>query len=149
ASNSLGDLLDAVDYAASQPGVAAVSMSWGTREFAGETAYDDHFNHPGITFVAAAGDSRGTMYPAVSPNVVGVGGSSLGVDATGARRGETVWNNGYGAGGGVSSYESRPSYQNGVSQASGRSSPDVGYDANPATGFAVYDSYAGAKGWGQ
>src|SRR5262249_17331420 len=59
-SDSDVDILAAVDYAASQPGVAAVSMSWGFNEFSAETtaAYDGHFTgHPGVTFVAASGDS--------------------------------------------------------------------------------------------
>jgi subtilase family serine protease len=148
---SVGDLLGAVDYAAEQPGVVAVSMSWGTGEFSSETALDSHFNHPGITFVAAAGDAKGTQWPAVSPNVVAVGGRSLTVDSTGNYRGETAWNNQYGAsGGGFSTYEPRPSYQSAVARSSTqRSSPDVSYNADPATGVAVYDSYASGGGWGQ
>ena len=59
---SVQDLLQAVDYARQQPGVVAVSMSWATNEFAGETALDSYFttpaNHSGVTFVAAAGDSN-------------------------------------------------------------------------------------------
>src|SRR2546421_472012 len=31
-----GDLMAAVDFARRQPGVSVVSMSWGSREFAGE-----------------------------------------------------------------------------------------------------------------
>src|SRR5262249_29472725 len=59
-SNSWGDMLNTVDYAAAQPGVVAVSMSWGGSEFAGETAFDNHFTtpagHNGVTFVASSGD---------------------------------------------------------------------------------------------
>src|SRR5206468_2975990 len=57
-SDTYVDILAAVDYAASQPGVAAVSMSWGFNEFSAETsaAYDGHFTgHAGVTFVAASG----------------------------------------------------------------------------------------------
>jgi hypothetical protein len=149
-SSGLNDLLGAVDYAASQPGVVAVSMSWGSGEFSSETANDFHFSHTGITFVASAGDTRGTQWPAVSPNVVGVGGSSLTLNSSGDYS-SAAWNNQYGAsGGGISTYEPKPSYQSSVPQTSThRTSPDVGYNADPATGFAVYDSYATAGGWGQ
>ena len=53
--------------------------------------------------------------------------------------GETGWSSG---GGGVSRYEPNPAYQSGLSYAR-RANPDVAYDADPNTGFAVYDSYGG------
>ena len=50
-------------------------------------------------------------------------------------------------------YESKPSYQAGVvTQTTMRANPDVAFDANPATGYAVYDSFAydgAAPGWAQ
>jgi hypothetical protein len=148
-SNSLGNLLSAVDYASSQPGVVAVSMSWGSGEFSGETSMDGHFTTSGITYVASSGDSAPSEWPAASPNVLSVGGSSLTVDSSGNYGGETAWNNVYGtSGGGVSPYESKPSYQSSLS-GTNRSTPDVAYNADPATGFAVYDSYIGGGGWGQ
>jgi subtilase family serine protease len=62
------DLLNAVDVAASQPGVSTVSMSWGLYEFPGEVGLDSHFTKPGVTFVAASGDSGAPpLWPAVSP----------------------------------------------------------------------------------
>jgi hypothetical protein len=146
-SNSLTDLLAAVDYATNH-GAQVVSMSWGAGEFSGETAYDFHFNHTGVTYVASAGDSGSvTQWPAVSPYVVAVGGTSLSVDASGNYLGETAWS---GSGGGVSGFEPKPSYQSGVPQSgTHRTSPDVAYNADPNTGFAVYDSYVGGFGWGQ
>jgi hypothetical protein len=153
ASSNLGDLLSAVNYATSQAGVVAVSMSWGSGEFSGESSYDSYFNHSGITYVASSGDTgSATEWPAVSPNVVGVGGTSLNTDSAGDYLGETGWSNSSGgAGGGVSSYESKPSYQVNVPQSSSkRTSPDVGYDADPNTGVYVYDSYYyGGGGWFQ
>src|SRR5207248_7814219 len=50
-------LLHAVSVAASQPHVRVVSMSWGASEFKTETQYDSSFTTPGVTFVAASGDS--------------------------------------------------------------------------------------------
>jgi streptogramin lyase len=146
-TNSLSDLLAAADYAVGL-GSTVVSMSWGSSEFAGEVYYDWHFAHSGVTFVAAAGDTGSqTLWPAVSPNVLAVGGTSLSVDLGGNYLGETGWSSG---GGGVSAYEPRPAYQVNVPQGGGsRTSPDVAYNADPATGVAVYDSYVGGGGWGQ
>src|SRR5262245_32158005 len=156
ASDSDTDILAAVDYAASQPGVAAVSMSWGFNEFAAQTdaAHDGHFTgHPGVTFVAASGDSgRPPIWPATSPNVLAVGGTRLTLTASNDWSGERGWGNGIwspffgGSGGGISKYEPKPAYQSGVTQSSTkRTSPDVAYDGDPATGVAVYDSMNG--GW--
>src|SRR5262249_2991588 len=75
-----------------------------------------------------------------------VGGTTLLLDASGNSSGdETGWS---GSGGGVSVYEAAPSYQSSLGK-SGRSVPDVAYDADPSTGFAVYDStqYVGQSGW--
>ncbi|MDB5174643.1 MAG: pcp 3, partial [Phycisphaerales bacterium] len=153
-SQSLGDLLTAVDYARNAPGVSTVSMSWGGSEFYGQTAYDSLFTtpagHTGVTFVAASGDSGswwGPQWPASSPNVLSVGGTSLTLaNSSGAYGSETGWG---GSGGGVSRVEPQPSYQSNAQSTGGRTTPDVSYNANPNTGFAVYDSvpYQGQSGW--
>jgi streptogramin lyase len=146
-TNSLSDLLTAVDYATSQ-GASVVSLSWGAPEFSSETQYDSHFAHAGVTYVASAGDVGSvTEWPAVSPNVLAVGGTSLTVDTSGNYISETGWS---GSGGGISSYEPKPTYQLNVPQGgSYRTSPDVAYVADPNTGVAVYNSYTGGGGWGQ
>lgn len=41
------NLLAAIDYAAKQKSVAAVSMSWGGAEFSDEASYDSHFTSAG------------------------------------------------------------------------------------------------------
>src|SRR5262249_43559667 len=134
ASNRFNDLMQAVDIAAANANV--VSMSWGGSEFSGQTAYDNHFKVSGVVFTASSGDSgNGVEYPAASPNVVSVGGTTLSADASGNYGGETAWS---GSGGGVSTVEAVPSYQ--PSAQSGRGVPDVAYDGNPASGFPVYDS---------
>jgi subtilase family serine protease len=138
-SASGNDLLAAVDYARSH-GATAVSMSWGADEFLGEASYDSHFTGP--AFFASSGDAgAGVSWPAVSRNVVGVGGTTL------ASSSETAWS---GSGGGVSKYVSAPAYQASLAL-SGRAVPDVSYNADPNTGFAVYDTlgYAGQTGWFQ
>lgn len=154
-SNSLGNLLTAVNVARNYPGVTAVSMSWGAGEFAGETAYDHYFttptNRPGITFVAASGDSGGQVtWPAASPNVLSTGGTTLTLTSSGNYSSESGWG---GSGGGLSAYESRPAYQSagGLAAGAARAVPDVAYNADPNSGVAVYDSlsYSGHSGWFQ
>src|SRR5262249_11683395 len=108
-SASLSDLLSAVDYARSQPGVVAVSMGWGSSEFKSETIYDTYFTtpagHGGVTFVASSGDSGawyGPEWPASSPKVLAVGGTSLvTADSLGTWKKETGWS---GSGGGLSAF---------------------------------------------
>jgi subtilase family serine protease len=148
-SNNLSDLLAAVDYAASRPGVSVVSMSWGTNEFSSERAIDSHFvtpaGHRGVTFVASAGDDGAPPgWPAISPNVLSVGGTTLRLTSTGNYWSETGWSE---SGGGVSRYESIPGYQTFVNTGSAtrRTNPDVAYNADPNTGVYVYDSFNG--GW--
>src|SRR6202035_3624175 len=129
-SNSFGDLLQAVSTAAHTSGVSVVSMSWGGGEFSGEASADSFFTtpsgHQGVTFVASTGDS-GTPadYPALSANVVAVGGTNLSIDSSGNYLGESAWSDG---GGGISAVESQPSYQagkvNGTSSTQ-RTVPDV------------------------
>ncbi len=151
-TSSLTNLLAAVDYARSQASVSVISMSWGSGEFLQEASYDSHFTtpagHQGITFVASSGDSGAPAeWPAVSPNVLAVGGTALTVSSTGAYQSETGWSD---SGGGTSKYEGLPSYQStSVTGSTTRSNPDVAYDASPTTGFAVYDTVAssGKTGW--
>jgi subtilase family serine protease len=147
-SSSGNDLINAVNWAKAQPGVVAVSMSWGGSEFAGENSYDADFSKSGVDFFAAAGDSgAGVEWPAVSPNVIGVGGTTLNLKGNTVLS-EIAWS---GSGGGISAYEPRPSYQTGFVSGSFRGVPDVSYDADPNTGFPVYDSvmYSGYTGWWQ
>ncbi len=153
-SASNADLFKAVDTASSQKGVSVVSMSWGTSEFFGETRFDSHFSpatHPGITFVAASGDSVVSEYPAASPYVLSVGGTTLFTSnspSPGTYAGELAWDS---SGGLPSPFEAEPSYQLGVQQTGIRVTPDVAYDADPSTGVAVYDSvpYGRVAGWQQ
>lgn len=153
-NSSLTDLMAAVNYARSAPGVSVVTMSWGGSEFYGETSYDTDFTtpagHQGVTFVAASGDqgsAEGVEYPASSPNVVSVGGTTLMTSgSTGTYSSESAWAD---STGGQSAVEPEPAYQKSVQSTGARTVPDVSYDANPDTGVAVYDSvpYEGESGW--
>jgi subtilase family serine protease len=147
-SAQFNDLLPAVDYAAAH--ASQVSMSWGASEFSGETSYDFHFIKPGVTFTVSSGDNgAGVEWPAASPYVVAVGGTSLSLDGSGNRIGanEVAWS---GSGGGISKYEPYM-FQGSVSTSSFREVPDVSYNADPNTGVAIYDStpYNGSTGWYQ
>jgi subtilase family serine protease len=133
------NLLKAVDYAAAQKGAAAISMSWGGAEFPEEVSLDSHFvSKSGAPFFASSGDNgAGASWPASSPHVIGVGGTSLTLKAGGTLANEAAWS---GSGGGVSAYEKAPSFQTGYSipRAGGmRAIPDVSYDADPSSGFPV------------
>jgi hypothetical protein len=143
---------DLLGYGAATAGRLAnvVSMSFGGPEFYGDSEYDSVFadastSAKGITYVASAGDTGadGTGYPAFSPDVVSVGGTSITTSDSQASYGsETVWNDNYGStGGGYSSVTEKPDYQSQIAMGGdARVVPDVAFDADPATGVYVYDS---------
>jgi subtilase family serine protease len=150
-SNSLANLAAAVSTAA-RLGATEISNSYGGGEWSGEgsiTAYD----HPGIAITASSGDSGyGAEFPAASPSVVAVGGTTLTLGTGDAWAGEKVWS---GAGSGCSAYLSAQSWQTSLGSWSltgcgtKRAIADVSADADPATGAAVYDTtrYQGFSGW--
>ncbi|HEY7156046.1 MAG TPA: S53 family peptidase [Gemmataceae bacterium] len=140
-SDTAFDLFTATRTAASLPGVSAVSMSWGGWEFPLLALWGGVFTtppyHQGVTFVAASGDEGMPIFPSTSPNVLSVGGTSLYLDGQNNWSSELAWFN---SGGGVSTIESKPAYQQSVQQTGNRSTPDVAYNADPKTGLAVFDS---------
>jgi hypothetical protein len=85
------------------------------------------------------------LYPAFSPNVLAVGGTTLSIRADGSYGGESGWSNG---GGGTSIFEAQPADQRGVPATGRRMIPDVAFDADPQTGASVYDSYDDTNGDG-
>ena len=140
ASDSGTNLLRAVDYAKSRNDVVAVSMSWGGDEFAGETELDSHFSaSSSIAYFASSGDDgAGASWPAASPYVISVGGTSLALTLKGTISSEKAWT---GSGGGTSAYEIEPAYQKAytIPRAGGkRAIPDVAFAADPQHGFSVY-----------
>ncbi len=164
------DTAAAMLQVASKPGAleGEISNSWGGEVLGGDSPA---FDHPGIVITASAGDSgylnwsehehseeegyfEGTDYPASSPHVVAVGGTSLALGRSGEWAGEEVWNNGEvgGAGGGGCSAFPAPTWQPlaagwpAVGCGSDRAVADVSADANPNTGVAVYDSVPEPEG---
>ncbi len=167
------DLDTAVQFAASQPNVCVVSMSYDlSGEFNNEDAYDSLYTtpagHQGVAFVTSSGDfGAPPAWQNVSPNVIAVGGTTLPPDQNGNpdRSQEVGWSLGSDAnlpvnpnpyiasGGGVSQFEAQPLYQQGaVTQTTiYRTDPDVAYDADPLTGVPIYDSLSSPPEihWGQ
>ncbi|NEA64666.1 carboxypeptidase regulatory-like domain-containing protein [Streptomyces sp. SID12488] len=145
-SASLDDLGAAVDTAV-RLGAKYVSNSYGLPgEGAFQTAYDHHYDHPGVAVVASTGDTGHVQnWPATNPNVVAAGGTRL-TRAEGTERGwtESAWASG---GSGCSLYEAQPAYQRGLGTGCDtRATADVSAVADPATGLAVY-STVGQDGW--
>lgn len=145
------DLNVAISYAKTLPNVVAISMSFGGSEFSSDPSSNSRYTtpsgHTGITYLASTGDDGapgGT--PSFLPNVVAVGGTKLNQsDSSGTYGSETGWIDG---GGGISKYESKPTYQTYVTTQSNskRTIPDVSMDADPASGVAVLDTSAGGIG---
>jgi hypothetical protein len=140
-TQELQNQLNAVNTARNTKGVVAISMSWGYHELSNEASYDRYFTtppeHTGITFIASSGDLGFAEYPASSPNVLSVGGTSLDLTSSGSYQSEAAW---FYSGGSYSPYEPEPSYQSSVQTSGQRATPDVAFDADQSTGVAVYDT---------
>jgi kumamolisin len=158
ASNSFVDLFNAVQVATKcviAAGGGEVSMSFGGSEFSGETSYDSVFTGAGVVYFASAGDGPGVIYPSASPNVIGVGGTTIARNQhTGFFESQATWNWGEygGTGGGPSSVEPNPSYQSVIAPVmaaygagSSRAVPDLAAIANPDTGVWIYSQ--ACNGW--
>ena len=144
-SLALTNLMTAVQTASQTPGVTVVSMSWGFNEFANEPSYDSNFKTPGITYIASSGDTGNVEWPAASPDVLAVGGTTLNLSSTGSYGSESGWVD---TGGGVSLYEPEPNFQDSVQSTGFRSTPDVSFVADPNTGVSVYViSPSGKASW--
>ena len=173
-------LFTAVRTAANLPGVSVVSMSFGGPENMSQLTDDSSTfttptGHPNVTFVASTGDTQAEHipgageYPAFSPNVVAVGGTTLSLNPDNSYKSEVGWNQHDPANpksdaiseGGFSTVEPLPVYQQGVQPFGAtnvnqtRMIPDVSFlagtdsanpgratNSNPATGtgVAIYDS---------
>ncbi len=170
-SLSNADLTVSFNAFAAQNVAKAASASFGECEFAaaldGSMLADDNAfmeaAAQGQTVFASSGDTGGfcpvgaavngvpagapdVSYPASSPWVVGVGGTTLVTNTDGSYQDEVAWVAG---GGGPSLFEAPPASQSGVAPpagtlcgavavACGRGVPDVAMDADPNSGANVY-----------
>jgi len=142
---------DVAGQLVSQAGGGEVSNSWGGDEDVNEQQLDAHFTQPGVVYLFASGDNGGpASYPSSSPNVISAGGTTI-LRTKGLFTQEVAWSikKNFGGGGGVSLYESRPNYQDSVQAIVGnmRGTPDISFDANPASGVAIYTLNPYMKGW--
>ncbi len=160
ANNDSGDgLYIAEETAATTLGAKYISNSWGGSETASDTTYDsEYFGVSGVVYTASAGDSAyqgGVIYPATSPHVVSVGGTTLDTSSNSRGWTESVWETSTteGTGSGCSAYEPQPSWQTAVSliksACSDRVDNDVAADADPNTGAAIYDTSNDNGGWNE
>lgn len=161
-SEEFSDLSTAVE-AAVKAGATAISNSYGSYGLESEVAteertLDSRYDHPGTVITASAGDcgyrdqnnpegalqcvgaQSNVEWPAASPYVVAVGGTTL--SASQGSWESSVWGNG---GGGCSSLFTAQPWQSSLADwsatgcGSNRLSTDVSAIASPATGVAVYD----------
>ena len=143
--NSLDNLGIAVDTAVSL-GAKFVSNSYGVPgEDPGETDFDHYYDHPGVAVTASTGDiGNVTNWPASSPKVVAVGGTTLTSDSSPRGWTESAWADG---GSGCSPVEPKPDFQQGLATScDNRAIADISADADPNTGLAVFDTL-GQGGW--
>ena len=160
-NESYSQILDDLQSGA-RPNLHQISMSYAAGEVTDETSSDmdsttqmfTSMTAYGVTLFAGSGDhgayggsDNGSTiqvdYPASSPSVVGVGGTSLTLDLSGEVASETVWmtvgKSAGSSGGGISSVFARPKWQVGSTVPAGtmRLVPDVALDADPNTGAYV------------
>ncbi|HLK76666.1 MAG TPA: putative Ig domain-containing protein [Streptosporangiaceae bacterium] len=158
-SDSGNGLFVAEQTAATTLGAKYISNSWGGSETSSDTSMDSqYFGVSGVVYTASAGDSAysaGVIYPATSPHVVGVGGTTLNTSSNARGWTESVWktSSSEGTGSGCSAFEPTPSWQASISlitaACSHRVDNDVAADADPNTGAAVYDTTNGNGGWNE
>jgi hypothetical protein len=143
------DDLGAAENTAVSLGAKFVTNTWFTPEATfgnSESTYDsEYFDHPGVVITAPDGNGAGygTNYPAASPDVIAVGGTTL-TAASGTARGwtETAWS---GTGSGCSPYEAKPSWQTDTGCTT-RMLNDVAAVADPTNSpAAFFDTSSG--GW--
>jgi kumamolisin len=154
ASATDSDFTDTYNTIVNDNTAQVVTTSWGEPESDASsstlTTDDNIFKQAaaqGMSVFAAAGDngsSDGTSnpdtadYPASDPYVVACGGTTLTLNSNNTIASETAWSD---SGGAVSAVFSEPSWQvgNGVPQNGYRNTSDIAMDADPNTGYSVYE----------
>ena len=146
-SDSLVDMLAAVDHATGVIGADVVSMSWGLGDDAALAPLAPRLAAASVCYCAASGDANVASWPSVLASCVAVGGTTLfwtpcakgrfqGIMAPYSRT-ERTWEQ---AGCGFSASVPQPPFQAALGSRTHRSVPDVSLVANPRTGvFVVYD----------
>jgi kumamolisin len=155
ATDTIASLNRAVKVAhqiiATHGGKGQVILPFGSLEWGGETAVDPLFTAPGVVYLSGSpsGINGFIEYPAISPNVIAVGGTAVLRDPQGNmtdERAAGLWT------GGTSRFETRPAYQDVIQEFVGanRGIPDVSFAADAfVTPMLMYDSTdsGGFVGW--
>ena len=136
-SSFFSDLGTGVNTAAASTATGAhpvaINNSYSGSE-SGTTSFSASYTHPGIAITASSGDGgffAGPQFPATSPGVIAVGGTTIHMGSTPR---ETVWGS---AGSGCSTLYAKPSWQPNIG-CSKRMVADVSAVADPNTGVAVF-----------
>lgn len=142
-SSGFQNLATAVSTAASF-GAHVISNSYGGAE-SGSAAYEPYYNHAGVAVTVSSGDNGyGVQFPASSPHVIAVGGTSLSRSGNSRGWSESAWS---GAGSGCSTLYAKPGWQADAGCAM-RTVADVSAVADPNTGVSVYGPVSrGSSGW--
>ena len=172
-SNSWADLLYAEQVAfnyivSNYPAGGQVSNSWQGGEFAGQIADDALFadftynwatgyKTPILAFASSGDFGFGVGYPSTNPWVISAGGTSILRNSTTLKMSsESCWG---GSGGGTSTIETYKTaftggnmgpwadFQYPIFGQANRNTPDMSFDADPASGAWVYSGF-GMGGWG-
>ena len=173
-SSSWADLLYAEQVAfnyivANYPAGGQVSNSWQGGEFSGQIADDsffadfnynwvDKYASPILAFASSGDGGYGVGYPSTNPWVISAGGTSILRNSSNSKfASESCWG---GSGGGPSTIETFTTSWSGgntgpwadfqypiFGQGNPRATPDMSFDADPASGAYVYSAY-GLGGWG-
>jgi hypothetical protein len=169
-SSADADFMNSIATAASH-GATELSLSWGGCEQASDqSAFDATLTSTGLPITASSGDSGylsadnpaqqggfacpgvgSPSFPASSPYVTAVGGTSLMRAANTRGWNETAWaysaSQQWGGGSGCSTSEAKPAWQKDKGCPNTRMVADVSAVADPNTGLAVYDSYDNSGWW--
>jgi kumamolisin len=162
---TLPDLIDVYEAVADDNTAQIFSTSWGLMESSWTTGQlrsaDNIFRQmaaQGISAFAAAGDDgssddRGNPsgpaiadFPSSNPYVLAAGGTNLQLNTDGTIADESAWNElsaGFGATGGAdSAFYPKPPWQTGtgVPGSNHRKTSDLSMDADPETGYVVYEA---------
>jgi subtilase family serine protease len=172
-SNSYTDLFYAEQVAfnyivTNYPAGGQVSNSWQGGEFSGQIADDSLFadftynwttgyKTPILAFASSGDGGYGVGYPSTNPWLISAGGTSiLRNTSTLKYSSESCWG---GSGGGASTVETyKPAWTGGntgpwaefqypIFGQGSRVTPDMSFDADPASGAWIYSGY-GLGGWG-
>ncbi len=135
ANNPASVNLAAAVATAHRLGANVIANSYGGFE-GNSTTLEPSYNVPGVAVLASTGDSGyGVQFPASSPHVIAVGGTTLTRNANVARGwSETAW---VGGGSGCSTVYPKPAWQT-DSLCAKRMEADVSIVGDPNTGVSVY-----------